>query len=84
MKKKLTLVVDETVIDRAKRHAVAHETSVSELVEQYLVEATADEAWSPPPHTALARITGAVMPTDDQPPLGDALERERWLREKHA
>ena len=82
MKKKLTLVVDEVVIDGAKRHALAHEASVSELVEQ--VPTTADEAWSPPPHTALARITEAVIPTDDQPPIGDALERERWLREKHA
>jgi len=83
MKKKLTLVVDKAVIDRAKRHAQAHETSVSELVEQYLVETTADEAWSPPSGTALARITGVVMPADGSH-LVDAAERERWLREKHA
>lgn len=83
MKKKLTLVVDEAVIDRAKRHAQAHETSVSELVEQYFVETTADEAWSPPLGTALARITGVVMHADGSH-LGDAAERERWLREKHA
>ena len=83
MKKKLTLVVDEAVIDQAKRHAQAHETSVSELVEQYLVNTTADEGWSPPLDTALARITGVVMPADGSH-LGDARERERWLREKHA
>lgn len=83
MKKKLTLVVDETVIDRAKRHALANDTSVSELVEQYLVETTTPQSWSPPPGTALARITGVVMQADDQPHLGDPLERERWLRQKH-
>jgi len=83
MKKKLTLVVDEAIIDRAKRHALANETSVSELVEQYLVETTADEAWSPPSGTALARITGVVN-HEDGPHLGDGVERERWLREKHA
>lgn len=82
MKKKLTLVVDETVIDRAKRHALVNDTSVSELVERYLVETTSDEAWSPPPGTALARITGVVMPGES--PLSDDALRERWLRDKHA
>jgi len=81
MKKKLTLVVDEAVIDRAKRHALANDTSVSELVETYLIETTTDEAWSPPPGTALARITGVVQGASL---LDDEAQREGWLRDKHA
>jgi hypothetical protein len=34
--RKLTLYVNDEIIDRAKRYAKDHDTSVSDLVEQYL------------------------------------------------
>ncbi len=81
MKKKLTLVIDGEVIERAKRHARAQNTSVSEMVESYLTEQTRDEAWSPPAGTVLARLTGAVTP--DTSATSDEDRLERALREKY-
>jgi hypothetical protein len=37
-KKKLTLSVDEQVIERARRYSVRHNTSISQLVTTYLSE----------------------------------------------
>jgi hypothetical protein len=35
MKNKLNITVDHTLIEQAKRYAAKHETSLSQLVEQY-------------------------------------------------
>ena len=43
MNTKLTLSIDDQVIAKAKRYAQVHKTSVSHLVEQYLVEITSEE-----------------------------------------
>jgi len=40
---KLTLVVDPTVVSRAKSYASAHSTSVSTLVESFLNNLTAED-----------------------------------------
>ena len=81
MKKKLTLVIDDKVIERAKRHARAQNTSVSDMVESYLAEQTREEAWSPPAGSVLARLTGAVTP--DTTSANDDERLERALREKY-
>lgn len=81
MKKKLTLVIDDKVIERAKRHARAQNTSVSEMVESYLAEKTQEEAWSPPTGSVLARLTGALTP--DTTAASDDERLERALREKY-
>ncbi len=81
MKKKLTLVIDDEVIERAKRHARAQNTSVSDMVESYLAEQTREEAWSPPAGSVLARLTGAVTP--DATAASDDERLERALREKY-
>lgn len=54
MKKKLTLVVDEEVIERAKRLAKYRESSVSEIVEQYFIHETKHESWTPPKGSILS------------------------------
>jgi hypothetical protein len=82
MKKKFTLVIDDEVIERAKRHARSLNTSVSDLVEAYLVEQTHHETWTPPTGTILSRITGAVRP--DAQDQSDDDRREQALREKYA
>lgn len=44
MNKKLTLSVDDKVVERAKVYAKNHNTSISQLVEQYLGEITSTES----------------------------------------
>jgi hypothetical protein len=82
MKKKLTLVIDEEIIERAKRHARSVNTSVSDLVELYLVEQTRNQTWTPPSGSVLARITGAISP--DVNHSNDDERREKALRDKYA
>lgn len=68
---KLTLSVDEKVVERAKRYAAKQRTSVSRLVESYL--------------DALSRPTGA--PDQDLPPitkrLYGILKGARYDREEY-
>lgn len=82
MKKKFTLVIDDAVIERAKRHARAMDVSVSDLVEAYLLEQTQDQSWAPPAGSIMARITGAV--SSENKDLSDDDRREQALREKYA
>jgi len=82
MKKKLTLVVDEEVIERAKRLAKYRDASVSEIVEQYLIRETKDEIWTPPKGSLLSSLTGSVPQSDKD--LSDDERREIALREKHS
>ena len=61
---KLTLSVDERVIERAKKYASARGTSVSSLVEQMLDLAASG---SDQPHTTppvLARLRGSLKGVD--------------------
>jgi hypothetical protein len=61
MKKKLTLSIDESVTRRAKRLAQREGTSVSEIVEKYLAEKTAEETgWKPAEGSWTARLLGVV------------------------
>lgn len=82
MKKKLTLVIDDEVIERAKRYARSQELSVSEIVENYLIHKTSDQTWSPPAGSVLSKLIGAVAP--DDPVLSDDERLEKALRDKHA
>jgi len=62
MKKKLTLTIDETVTEQAKRLAKREGTSVSEIVEQYLRERTVEETgWKPEPGSRTAELLGSVQ-----------------------
>jgi hypothetical protein len=56
---KLTLNVDPVVFEAAKRHAAAHGTSVSRLVEGFLAALAADPGPSQTP-PVLARLRGAL------------------------
>lgn len=56
---KLTLSVDPTVVEAAKRYAAAHGTSVSRLVEAFLEALSSENV--PSQHTpVLARMRGAL------------------------
>ena len=60
-KKKLTLSVDEQVIERARRYSVRHKTSISQLVTTYLsqLDSPSDEDFSP-----LVRRLRGILPRD--------------------
>ncbi len=82
MKKKLTLVIDESVIERAKRHARSLDMSVSDMVEGYLIEQTSQEVWEPPSGSVLTRLLGSAPNITSDDNIDDI--REKAVREKHA
>jgi len=60
-KKKLTLSVDEDVIEKARRYSDAHGTSISRLVSAYLgqLDAPSDE-----PRTPWVERLSGILPSD--------------------
>ena len=58
-KKKLTLRINERLIEQAKQYAAKHDISVSELVETFFrrLEETEEET-----HTALVRRLTGILP----------------------
>lgn len=82
MKKKLTLVIDETVIERAKRHARSMDTTVSDMVESYLIEQTNQQDWEPPAGSVISRLLGSAPNVSLHDKIDDIREIE--IRKKHA
>lgn len=82
MKKKLTLVVEEETVKKAKTYAKANKTSVSEVVEKYLAHITEEE-----PQRALTegsvvdKMTNLLEVPDGFDP---DKSREDYLKEKHS
>jgi len=75
-RKKLTLSVDEHVIERARRYSRRHNTSISQLVSNYLEQLDVDdgdEAYSP----TVRRLLG-ILPSDT-----DIGQYRRHLEEKY-
>jgi len=75
-RKKLTLSVDEQVIERARRYSRRHNTSISQLVSNYLALLDANEgaeAYSP----TVRRLLG-ILPSDT-----NVEEYHRHLEEKY-
>ncbi|MGF1668875.1 MAG: DUF6364 family protein [Balneolaceae bacterium] len=61
MKKKLTLTIDETVTEKAKRLAKREGISVSEMIERYLRDKTAEESgWKPKPGSRTSELLGSL------------------------
>ena len=75
-KKKLTLSVDEQVIERARRYSDRHNTSISQLVTTYLsrLDAPSESTLAP----WVRRLRG-VLPSDAS--LGDY---RRHIEDKHS
>lgn len=73
-KKKLTLSVDATVIERAKRFSRRNNTSISELVTAFLASLE-DEAQASTP--IVDRLTGII------PDRGPGDDYHRYLEEKY-
>jgi hypothetical protein len=71
MKAKLTVTIDEDLIPRAKRHAKAHGTSLSGLIEDALRSATEEE------EDFVKKWRGRFRASDVDEP------RYRYLKEKY-
>jgi hypothetical protein len=72
--KKLTLSVDEQVVERARRYSEAHNTSISRLVTEFLARLPRQETRVA---AAVARIRG-ILPAET-----DLEEYRRHLEKKH-
>jgi hypothetical protein len=75
--RKLTLSIDETVIERARKYSDLHRTSISRLVSNYLNALASDDpesGLSP----AVRRLMGIL------PPEAGRDEYRRHLEEKHS
>lgn len=81
MKKKLTLTIEESVKERAKKFARRHGTSVSEMVEQYLSEKTRSSEWNLPLESPVNRFAGS-LPIGDSDKTDDEILTKR-LEEKY-
>jgi hypothetical protein len=75
-KKKLTLSVDEDVIEQARRYSRQHNTSISQLVTTYLrhLDSPSDQEFSP----LVQRLRG-ILPSDTS-----LDEYRKHLEEKHS
>jgi antitoxin component of RelBE/YafQ-DinJ toxin-antitoxin module len=83
MKKKLTLTIEESVKERAKKFARRKGISVSEIVEQYLDKKTRSEAWDIPVNSPVHDFAGALpLSVSDKNKDDDELLREA-LEEKY-
>lgn len=73
-RRKLTLSVDEEVIEKARRYSAEHKTSISRLVTTFLAALPSKGRRLEP---AVDRLMG-LLPGDV-----DRAEHGRWLDEKH-
>lgn len=74
-KTKLTLSVERSVIERAKRYSKRNDTTVSELVSQFLASLEEEDGGAAP---ITARLMGALAPA------GSMAEYYEYLDEKYA
>lgn len=76
MHKKLTLSLDDSVIERAKRYAKNHNQSLSELVENYFVSITSEIKME---KTPLAPVVEDLLGSIQEPQDFDYNETKREL-----
>ena len=75
-RKKLTLSVDERIIERAHRYSRRHNTSISQLVSNYLARLAEDEPREPYSPT-VRRLIGIL------PPDASVAAYRDYIEEKH-
>lgn len=86
MRKKLTLVLEESVIEQAKRMARQENTSVSEVVERYFISQSQHQVWKAEEGSVVGMLSGSVAKrsTVEMESLSDDEKLEKVLREKYA
>lgn len=86
MKKKLTLTIEESVKNRAKKFAKRHNTSISGMVERFLDSiATEDEhtGFRPEPGSITESLMGSVELPQEYEGMDYKQIKQKILREKY-
>jgi hypothetical protein len=84
MKSKLTLTIEESVKDRAKKFAKRHDTSVSDMVEKFLHIVTQEEGWYPEPGSVTESLMGSVELPKELEGMDYKQIKRKILLEKYA
>jgi formiminotetrahydrofolate cyclodeaminase len=80
MTSKLTLTVEKSVIERAKRYAAQSGRSLSQIIEGYLVKITNEKDSNEDISPKLKKIVGAVkLPKD----FDEKKELRKYFEKKH-
>lgn len=80
MKTKLTLRIDKTAIDQARKYAGSHQTSPSSLVETYLEQLTKVEGKDGKAPPLFEEITGILSLKPDSKPRKSRNSPHRKLK----
>lgn len=84
MKKKLTLTIEKSVTERAKRLAKREGTSISQWVEDLLREKTSESRnWKPEPGSWTERLLGSADLPDQERDLNYKELKEKEILKKH-
>jgi hypothetical protein len=84
MKSKLTLTIEESVKDRAKKFAKRHDTSVSDMVEKFLHIVTQEEGWYSEPGSVTESLMGSVELPKELEGMDYKQIKRKILLEKYA
>lgn len=84
MKKKLTLTIEESVKERAKRFADRHNTSISNMVEKFLDSVTREESgFKPEPGSWTESMRGVASMPEEYKGLTDKQIKEQEILKKY-
>jgi len=81
MEAKLTLKLDKTVIESAKKYAEEHNRSLSRMVENYFSNLSA-ERFSPGKHSPVVESLSGILSEDDLNKFAREDERAKYILTK--
>ena len=83
-KKKLTITIEESVKERAKRFAKKHQTSISEIVETFLASVTDEEmGFTPEPGSWTESLYGSASLPPEYEGMSYQEIKEKEVLKKH-
>jgi hypothetical protein len=84
MKKKLTLTIEESVTKRARQYADRHDTSISNMVENYLESVTReDTGFTPEPGSWTESMIGVAKVSPENERLSYKEIKQKEIVKKH-
>ena len=82
MEAKLTLKLDKTVIDSAKKYAKRKKRSLSRIVENYFSALVSERNYHPKKHSSVVRSLSGILSEDDLEKFAREDERARYILTK--
>jgi hypothetical protein len=84
MKKKLTLTIEESVKNRARKYADRHDTSISNMVENYLESVTKeDTGFTPEPDSWTESMIGVARLSPENDRMSYKQIKQKEILKKH-